>query len=258
MIVDTHVTLGTWPFRHHGFEAPESMRQHLTRHGIHQAWAGTFEGLLHKDLAGANARLAEACRTSQGMLIPFGSINPLLPEWEEDVRRCREVHDMPGVRLHPNYHGYSLADPQFMQVLQHATKAGLLVQLVVKMEDERTQHPLMPVPPVDLAALPDVLARVPKVKLQLLNATLDPRTEALVPILRSGAVSLDFAMLESVGCVGRLVERAGVERVLFGSFFPLFPVESAILKIQESALAEDVTAKIHRGNAEALLPGEKR
>ena len=72
--------------------------------GIAQAWAGSFEGILHRDIAEVNQRLADAC-SNRAELIPVGSINPELPDWEDDLRRYIDEYDMPGVRLHPNYHG---------------------------------------------------------------------------------------------------------------------------------------------------------
>jgi predicted TIM-barrel fold metal-dependent hydrolase len=254
VIVDTSVHIGHWPFRRHGYEDPAKLIAKLRSVGVTEAWAANFDGLLHKDIAGSNARLAEACSASGGFLVPFGTVNPTLPDWEDDLRRCREVHDMPGVRLYPNYHGYKPDEPVFAKLLALAGEAKLIVQLALRMEDERTQHPLISVLPVDPGPLAGIVARIRGLKLQVINSMVEPRTETLVPLARAGDVSFDFAMLEGVGCVTRLVDRVGADRVLFGSFFPLFLAEAAHLKVKESAPPTDVVKKLFAGNARALLP----
>jgi len=170
VIVDTNVNISRWPFRRlPGDETPDLVAR-LRRRNVVQAWAGSFDGILHKDIAGVNARLAAECNTyGKGFLAPFGSINPKLPDWQEDVRRCAKDYRMPGIRLHPNYHGYELKDPVFAELLHVAAASGLMVQLVVSMEDIRTQHPLMRVPPVDLSALAQVVKSQPSTRLILLN-----------------------------------------------------------------------------------------
>ena len=79
------------------------------------------------------------------MLVPIGSVNPAWPDWEEDLRRCHEQYRMPGVRLYPAYHGYTLDHPEFVRLLGEAAKRGMLVQIVMRMEDERVHHPAIDV-----------------------------------------------------------------------------------------------------------------
>ena len=170
-LIDTNVSLGQWPFRHEVLSDTPALVGKLREHGVTQAWAGSFDALLHKDISGVNARLVDECRQhGQGLLVSIGALNPMLPGWQEDLRQCVEVYRMPGIRLHPNYHGYKLNDPVFERVLQLADERNLLVQIAVLMEDERTIHPLVNVPATETAPLPAVLKAFPKLRVQLLNA----------------------------------------------------------------------------------------
>ena len=254
MIVDVNVSLSRWPFRRLSGDEPAALVAKLRSKNIHQAWAGTFDGILHKDVASANARLAEDCRKhGPGLLLPFGSINPTLPDWQEDLRRCHEIHRMPGIRLHPNYHGYKLADPLFRELVSQAVQRKLLVQIALCMEDERTQHPLMRVAPVDIAPLADIVRSEPRLRIVLLNIYPQLQIEKLKPLSAAGNVYFDFAMAERVGSVARLIDQVTLPRVLFGSNYPLFYLESALLKVQESGLDATQTTAISRQNAAGLL-----
>ena len=198
-----------------------------------------------------NARLAADCKQhGSGLLIPFGTVNPKLPDWQEDLRRCRDVYRMPGIRLHPNYHGYTLADPEFADVLRRAADAGMIVQLATQMEDERTQFPLMRIPRVNLAPLAEIVVGVPSLRLVILNAPRDPLRKK---IAAAGNVYFDIAMVEGVGGVGALASEISPQRVLFGSHFPLFYFQSAALKIKEAGFSPADEKAILEDNARRLL-----
>jgi predicted TIM-barrel fold metal-dependent hydrolase len=253
-MIDVHVSLSRWPFRRLPLDEPAALVAALRRLGVTQAWAGSFDGLLHRDLAGVNLRLADDCRANGGgLLVPFGTVNPTLPDWPEDVRRCHEEHRMPGIRLHPNYHGYRLDDPRLAALLDEAAGRSLLVQVVASMEDERTQHPLVRVPPVDLSPLAGLVERHPTLRVVLLNAIPRAGDDRLKRLVETGRVWVDTAMLEGIAAVERVVGAVGADRLLVGSHAPFFALDAAPLKLQESDLKEPDRAAIAEGNARSLL-----
>lgn len=253
-MIDVNVNLSRWPFRHLAGDDPEALVSHLRKHHVTQAWAGSFDGILHKDLSSANERLANDCLSyGAGFLVPFGSVNPKLPDWQEDLRRCHEKYKMPGIRLHPNYHGYDLKDPVVAELFHLASSWRLIVQLAVCMEDERTQHPLMRVPPVHLSPLPDLLKSEPEGRVIILNSDPLHNLEQVQRLLSAGNVHFDISMVEGVGGVSRLVQKVSLPRVLFGSHYPLFYFDSALLKLREAGFTETETQAVLEANARRVL-----
>ena len=253
-MIDVNVHLSHWPARRLPFDDAPRLVQKLQESGITQAWTGSFDGLLHKDIAAVNSRLAAACADEGGgLLLPFGSVNPTLPDWQDDVRRCADVHQMPGLRLHPNYHGYTLDDPRFSQLLDLAGERGLIVQIAVKMEDERTQHRLLRVDPVETAPLAAQLRSRPRLRVVLLNSLRTLRNDAISQLAAAGHLYFEISMQEGVGGLSTLLEHAPLDRVLFGSYFPFFYLESSLLKLRESELAQFQLDAIGRENAARLL-----
>jgi uncharacterized protein len=255
-MIDTNVDLFRWPFRRVTGDDPESLVTRLHQKGVTQAWAGSYEALLCRDVSGVNIRLATACREhGPNFLIPFGCVNPKSPDWEEDLRRCHEVHRMPGIRLYPNYHGYALDDPAFTKLLSLAESRNLIVQIALSMEDIRTQFPLMLVYPVDPAPLAELLPKTPHLKLMLLNAGYWARnTKPPIQQIRStDNVYFDIAMDEGVGGLVRLMDATSPSRIVFGSHYPFFYFESALLKVRSAGLPRDQERALYEGNAQALL-----
>ena len=250
-IVDTNISLFQWPFRRLPLEDPDDLVRKLRSLGIAQAWAGSFEGVLHRDIAAVNQRLADACR-KRTELIPIGSINPELPDWENDLRRCIDEHNMPGIRLHPNYHGYSIDDPRVARLLDLANAAGLFVQISAAMEDTRTQHPLVSVPDVDLAPLTKLMPALSGMRVQILNHRL--RGPLLDRLAETAGVFFDTARVDSTDGVPNLVKRVPTGRVLFGTHAPFLIPEAALIRVHESAVLDEAGLRaVLSQNAEQVL-----
>jgi predicted TIM-barrel fold metal-dependent hydrolase len=252
-LIDVNVNLSRWPLRRIRYDDTAALAGMLNQKGVTHAWASSFDALLHKDLSSVNARLAdECCRNGRRILLPFGSINPKLPDWEEELRRCSDEHEMLGIRLYPNYHGYKLDDPEFLKLLRLATDEHLIVQVALLMEDERMMNPLLRVQQVDTTPLGGVVKEVPGARVVLLNATGKLSGSTLKDLTKAGQVFVEISMLEGVGGISNLLTQVPAHRVLFGSHAPLFYFDSALLKLKESSLNNNLLQLICRGNAERL------
>ncbi len=246
-IVDTNVSLFHWPFRRLPLDETDALVAKLRSLGFAQAWAGSFEGILHRDISSVNERLAEACQSAPE-LVPIGSINPELPGWEDDLQRCIE-HGMPGVRLHPNCHGYSLNDARFVELLKRATAAERFVQIAMSLEDGRTQSNLVRIADVDVNPLVKVLPTVPGARVQLLNHKL--RSPLLGQLAKTPGVYFDTARVDGTDGIPRLVKNVPPGRVLFGTHAPFLVPEAALIRTHESGLLDN-------GGLQAVLAGNAR
>lgn len=244
-LIDCNLHIGAHPVR----ALPEIDEAFLSKRGITEAWAGSFEALLHRDMATVNARLVKRC-TASSLLRAVGSVNPKLPAWEDDLKRCVEQHGMKVIRLHPNHHDYTLTEEVFLKLLEAATTQKLLVQIVAQMEDQRTQSPVMKLPPVDLKPLNAVMKKLPEARVMVLNANASMITTALRGCTN---VWLDIAMIEGVGGVENTLKGWPLDKLCFGSHAPFFYWESAGLKMQESVLTDEQAHAIQAGNARALI-----
>jgi uncharacterized protein len=261
-IVDSNVHLFAWPFRKLKYDQTESLVGKLRKHRITKAWAGSFEAVFHKQLDAINHRLAEECRTrGDGALVPIGTVNPVWPDWEEDLRRCHEQYRMPGLRLYPAYHGYTLDFPEFRRLVSEAAKRAMLIQITMRLEDERVHHPSIDVPPVNVSPLPDLLKNVPQARVQLINSAGPLLGNSVAVLVRETQVAFDVAATEGNGGIGRLIEGTNpsyrgaipVERLLFGSHAPYFPCESAVMKLFESPLNLAQLEMLMHANANRLI-----
>ena len=255
-LIDTNVYLSHWAVRHSWAATPTLLAEKLRRHGVTSAWVGSFDGVLQTDISGVNTRLADACaREDGGLLRAFGTINPRFPDWEEDLRRCHEVHRMAGVRLFPNYHGYALDDRGFSALLEAATRRGLLVQIAVSIEDDRSQNPALTAVPVQVGPLVEIVPKIPGARVMLLNSgtRVFGANQSMLQRLAAAGIYFEIATLEGVAGIESLLQRAPGIKLSFGSHAPYFYFEAALLKLQESALTQEQLAAICSGNATAAL-----
>jgi uncharacterized protein len=262
-IIDTNIHLFQWPFRRLKYDSTRALVEKMRKHRILQAWAGSYESLFTKSIDVTNARLAKECRENgKEVLIPFGTVNPVWPDWEEDLRRCHEVHKMPGVRIYPGYQTIELSNPAFARFISEATKRSMIVQIVGDIDDTRVEHPIVKTWEFKLDPLVEIMKSNPGARVQLLNWNMYVSNELLTKLITEPGISFDIAWLESAGALGHTIEGKSwegpqtpipVERLLFGSNAPIFPVEASTIKLFESPLTLQQMKAVMNQNARKLI-----
>jgi predicted TIM-barrel fold metal-dependent hydrolase len=158
---------------------------------------------------------------------------------------------MPGIRLHPNYHGYALEDPRFAQLLESAAMRGLFVQLVTQLD--ATPRPLLTprARQVDLTPLPKILESLQS--LRLLIANLVPTQMEPVAALDSHTrACLEFSETTDVKTLRQTIKRVPAERLVYGSCAPLHGHALRQNTLQQLDLSTTQLKAVRSGNAEQL------
>ena len=129
---------------------------------------------------------------------------------------------------------------------------GLIVQIAVMMEEERTQHPLMRLAHVNPAPLIGLLKEIPKARVVLQNCFRAVRGGLLLKLQATRQIWFDISTLEGMAGIERILQQLSVDRLVLGSNAPFYIPESALLKLKESRLTEVQFNAISFKNAQAI------
>lgn len=184
-------------------------------------------------------------------LIGFGSIHPGLGI-EENLESLRR-HALRGVKVHPLFQGYALDDPRLLDLLD-ALQGEFVVVVHVGRGGEGAER----CTPQMLRALALALPRLDLVACHFGGYLLLDEAEECVVGLPN--VYLDTSWPPGVGSVEParvrpLIERHGLDRVLFASDWPMADPAADIAAIEALGFSDDETAAILGGNFERLLGG---
>ena len=104
MIIDVNAYLGHWPFRQLRHNTASGLLKLMDKNGIDKAIVSSINAIFYKNCHSGNEELAAETKAHRDRLIPFATLNPEYPGWEDDLKHCHEDFGMTGLRLLPHYH----------------------------------------------------------------------------------------------------------------------------------------------------------
>jgi uncharacterized protein len=183
-------------------------------------------------------------------IIRFGSLFPDSPAIERHIGFLRE-HRVPGIKLHPEYQQFDIADPRYFPMYEQLGDAGLLVVFHAGWD---------PAPFCRDRASPQALREIADrfASLRIVAAHMGGhhRWDDVQRYLCGSRVffdtSAEISQLDARE-FGRRVRAHGADRVLFGSDSPWFSQQHAIAQLEQSGLSDGELEQIRWGNAARLL-----
>lgn len=260
MRVDIHAYIGHWPFRQLRGNTCGGLLTNMRRYGIDRAVISNISGIFYKNTQPANEELAEAVEPYAKYFVPFAVVNPTYAGWEHDLETCRKQFGFKGVRLYPQYHDYTLADPRCTAAVRMATKLGMVVAFSVRIVDDRQRSWLDTGQPLSIDDIAAAVDRVPEGRYVILNAMLPAADRPSAHTLKRANVLFDTVYATGTRItmasydLAEAVAAYGAQKFAFGTALPFREPVTALLRIEVSkeldAAAKDL---IWSGNALRFL-----
>lgn len=248
-LVDVNIKLGHWPFRR--VKGIPALLGDLDKFNIKCGFVSSLSAVHYFNPQDGNLELVDSLSNFMDRFIPLAVIAPNLRGWEKDFEHCVREMGMRGVVLYPNYHQFSLSGPAADELAMASIENKLPVFIQTGLEDPRRQfrrHIMTEVPPEEIGTF---AARHPGLTVIALGLKFG-QPERLGTVLPRN-LYFDISNYEKTGELEYAVEKFGVEKLLFGTNFPLFNIAANVLKLLRADISSEQKQLIASGNAQRLF-----
>lgn len=250
MLIDANCSLGRWPFQVHRDVSPAALARELGAAGVGRAYVWAMQNVLAPDPDEFNRRLVRRTKGAPS-LVPVMVHNPSLTHWPERLARYAAEGLGRTARIVPSYHGYRLTDPCAADFAgAFAQSGGKALFLQMRVDDERSQYPLMRVdgPPAE-----EVVAFANRVRPLPVVCCCAYWREAERMLQEADNLYADISFFERMNTLRAMLGVLPAERMLFGTHAPMLYTLCNVMKIRHAEIPEEALRAIGSGNAEHML-----
>ena len=251
MIIDVNAYVGHWPFRQLRHNTVQGLLRRMDAHGIDRAVVSSINGIFYKNPHASNEELDRQTRRHRDRLVPFATLKPNYPGWEEDLRRCAEDMGFRGIRLYPQYHGYALTDSDSLDLIDAVTEKAWPVQVPMRVVDRRQRHEWDLARDLEPEEFEAAISARPQTGWMVLEGLgLD---ELRLPA--EARYLMELSRMTSVlqRTVQAMMTSAGSQRVAFGTGMPFKEPRPAMLKLEHLDVSEADRERVAWRNAAEMI-----
>jgi len=256
--VDVNVWVGQFPFRGIAGTTVQEVGERLGRLGFSGAVVSPVEAIFHEDSYYAEEALAHEIKAglhALGSPWHFKVVNPTCNWWERDLRRAVDELDIAGIRLCPTFHDYRLDRCEVTDVMTAAAALRLPVQVMCKMQDWRVQW-MLHTEDVEIDQVRPFLKHFREGRLILSGLHVSDTLRLADRVNACPNLLLDTSRLKGPWrTFEKLAEQVDLERLCFGSLWPINLPECPLTQLRHARLAPSAAEAILGANAARLLAG---
>ena len=232
LIFDNHLHFGHAPAVFEATTDPAELARQMSRIGIRVAVVSSIRAIFSGDLRAGNDQVLAALDRFPDRYLGYVVVHPAYPELlASELERCLQHPRMRGIKLHPTQysHPVRITDARYRPAFEYARDHGYPILIHTGPEAQRAY--------CGAEEVAKVARQFPSVPVMLAHTMGFDRWEGVVEAVEVAA-RLDNAYVDLSGAAGRhyglveyAVERAGSEKILYGSdvpqltfTFPLGPV----------------------------------
>ena len=232
VIFDNHLHFGHAPAVYEAAADPVELARQMSRIGIRVAVVSSIWAIFSGDIRAGNDEVLAALDQFPDRYLGYVVVHPAYPELlASELERCLRHPRMRGIKLHPTEysHPVKVTDPRYRPAFEYARDHGYPILIHTGPEAQRAY--------CGAEAVAKVAREFPSVPVILAHTMGFDRWEGVEEAV-AVAARLDNAYVDLSGSAGRhyglveyAVQRAGSEKILYGSdvpqltfTFPLGPV----------------------------------
>lgn len=262
MLIDINSYIGHWPFRKLVTTTCEEVIGRMNATGVDMAVISNINGIFYKDTQSANEELYHAIKASSVFtkrLLPMAVLNPIYNGWRQDFKTCIDEWKMKGIRLHPQYHGYTFDNEECITLAKMARDKGVPIAVSLRMVDSRPSSWLDISQEWTLKNVLPLIKAVPDAKYMILNMAnanqFNVYDKETTELIRKTDMVFDTSGRMILN-LGDMLKTYGEDKFAFGSHAPIFDSITGLLRIEslrESEANAAVKRKLYAENAQRIL-----
>ena len=237
MIVDYFCFTGTYPFGQPGTFSIDALLKEMDADEVDHGYVTDIGSIFRKEPTDANIAFVERCAPHSKRLSPLPVVDLSTETFEKDITIYSEM-GVKGIRIAPNYHGYSLSEDYCRRLGEILSEKKLMLFVARQVEDVRFQPACFGVKALSLQEVSCLTENTRIVQLILNNFTATEIQNALDS--RPQNVLFDISAFDSsFNSMETLIEQLGAEAFVFGSMIPILSQGAVLCNLRKSLLNSD-------------------